>query len=309
MRLVMKTGWGRRTAYGLLGVFCILAGVYFMLRLHEGQPAPAHIFFAGDGVRRPLVIAHRGGRGLWPENTLYAFERARGAGADVLEMDLRATRDGALVIMHDPTVERTTDGRGPVSALTLEELKRLDAGYQWTPDNGQSFPHRGQGVTVPTLAEVFSRLGDARFVVEIKQDEPPIHDALCREVREHGLAARVLVASFRQSALDDFRRVCPEVATSAGATEGWSFLAMFEAGLGDSYSPDMQALQVPERIRGLRVVTGDFIAAAHRRNLEVHAWTINDSEDMRRLIDLGIDGIITDYPDRLAALRDQTPPR
>lgn len=301
----LKRGCLRRGLYLLAGVFCVLAAVYLMLRLHEGRPAAAHEYFAGDAARRPLVIAHRGGRGLWPENTLHAFERARASGADVLEMDVRATRDGALVVMHDPTVDRTTDGRGAVSDLALADLKRLDAGYRWTADGGQTFPFRGQGVQVPTLEEVFARLTDARYVVEIKQDAPPVHEQLCGLIRTHNLTSRVLVASFRQSALGAFRRSCPEVATSAGSTEGYGFLAMFETGLGDSYSPDMQALQVPPNIRGFQVVTREFVEAAHRRNLEVHVWTVNDPAEMRRLVSLGVDGVITDYPDRLLSLRQE----
>jgi glycerophosphoryl diester phosphodiesterase len=268
----------------------------------------AHEFF-GAAPRRPLVIAHRGGAGLWPENTLYAFERARAAGTDVLEMDVRSTADGRLVVHHDETIERTTDGRGRVSELTLAELKRRDAAHRWTPDGGQTFPLRGAGLTVPTLEEVFTRLAGARFVIEIKQDEPPLAAPLCRALREHAMTKRALVASFRQATLDDFRRACPEVATSATVSEGYEFLALFKAGLGDSYSPAMQALQVPENLRGWRVVTREFVETAHRLNLQVHAWTINDAGDMRRLLDLGVDGIITDYPDRLAALRDQLAPR
>ena len=283
------------------------ATLYAALAAREGRPVAEHEFFGG--ARRPMVIAHRGGAGLWPENTLYAFERARAAGADVLEMDVRSTADGHLVVHHDETVERTTDGRGRVGELTLAELKRLDAAHRWTPDAGRTFPLRGAGVAVPTLAEVFARFAGSRFVVEIKQDDPALAAPLCRAVREHATQQRIIVAAFGQATLDEFRRACPEVATSATLSEGYKFLALFRAGLADSYSPSMQALQVPENLGGWRVVTREFVETAHRLNLQVHAWTINDAGDMRRLLDLGVDGIITDYPDRLAALRDQTPPR
>jgi glycerophosphoryl diester phosphodiesterase len=311
MRIGLKTKRAARLALGVvLGVVVAAAALYVALALSRGRPVADHAFFGGDALLlRPLVIAHRGGAGLWPENTLHAFESARAAGADIIEMDVRSTSDGVLVIHHDETVERTTDGRGRVQELTLAELKRLDAAHRWTPDGGRTFPMRGAGLTVPTLEEVFARLTGARFVIEIKQDEPPLAAPLCAALRGHDAGGRVLVASFHQSTLDDFRRACPEVATSAAFSEGYQFLARFKAGLGDSYSPAMQALQTPERLRGWQVLTRDFVESAHGLNLRVHAWTINDTEDMRRLIDIGVDGIITDYPDRLSALRDQLPPR
>ncbi|HEX7176176.1 MAG TPA: glycerophosphodiester phosphodiesterase [Pyrinomonadaceae bacterium] len=306
MRISLKTKRARWLAAAAL-VAAVVAGLYVALALREGRPVAEHEYFGG--VRRSLIIAHRGGAGLWPENTLHAFERARAAGADVLEMDVRSTADGALVVHHDETVERTTDGRGRVSELTLAEVKRLDAAHRWTPDGGETFPLRGAGHGVPTLEEVLARFASARFVIEIKQDEPALAPPLCRLLREHAVEKRVLVAAFRQATLDDFRRACPEVATSATLSEGYKFLALFKAGLGDTYRPAMQALQVPEHLRGWRVVTREFVETAHRLNLQVHVWTINDAGDMRRLLDIGVDGIITDYPDRLAALRDQLSPR
>jgi glycerophosphoryl diester phosphodiesterase len=308
MRRVLKTRRARWLAAAALVVAAVAAGLYVALAIRGGRPVAEHEYFGG-APRRPLVIAHRGGAGLWPENTLHAFERALAAGADVVEMDVRSTADGTLVVHHDETVERTTDGRGRVSELTLAELKRLDAGHRWTPDGGQTFPLRGAGLTVPTLEEVFARHPEARFVVEIKQDAPPLAAALCGALREHAMTKRVLVASFWQATLDDFRRACPATATSAALTEGYQFLALFKAGLGDSYRPPMQALQSPERLRGWQVLTREFVETAHRLNLQVHAWTINDADAMRRLLDLGVDGIITDYPDRLAAQRDQLHPR
>ena len=281
----------------------MLGAVYGSLALTKGVPARDHAFFEGDGAGRPLVIAHRGGAGLWPENTLHAFERALAAGADIIETDVRATSDGALVLMHDERVDRTTDGSGRVADMTLEELRRLDAGHRWTPDGGRTFPFRGRGLRVPTLDEVFKTLGGAaRLNIEPKQASAPVVQRLCALVREHGAAERVVVASFSDSVLEEFRRSCPEVATSASPSEAWAFLAMYEAGLAGSYSPPMHALQVPERAGGLRVLTRGFVEAAHGRNLKVHAWTVNSEEDMRRVLAAGVDGVMTDYPDRLLKL-------
>ena len=281
-----------------LGGFAVLGAFYGSLAGTVGEPARAHPFFAREG-RRPLVIAHRGGAGLWPENTLYAFERAAELGADVIELDVRRAADGALVVMHDATLERTTDGRGRVDSLSLAELRRLDAAHRWTPDGGKTYPLRGRGVGVPTLGEVFERLPRARFNIEPKDESGAAVESLCALIGRHGAAERVVVGSFRQSVIDEFRRACPGVATAGGPSEAAEFLALYQAGLAASYSPRMQALQLPEYAAGVRVLTRGFVEAAHGRNLEVHAWTINDAADMRRLLDAGVDGVMTDYPDRL----------
>jgi glycerophosphoryl diester phosphodiesterase len=282
----------------VLGGACVAGLVYGSLAWTTGAPAPERAFFGAERGR-PLVIAHRGGAALWPENTLHAFEQAAALGADVIETDVRLTADGALVLVHDETVARTTDGAGRVSDLTLAEIRRLDAGHRFTPDGGRTFPFRGRGLNVPTLEEAFALPGPLRFNVEPKDDSPRLVSSLCAAVRERRMAERVVVAAFRHSTLEQFRRECPEVATSASASEASHFLALYKAGLAASYSPPMQALQVPEYAGALHVLTREFVEAAHARNLHVHAWTVNSPEDMRRLLDLGVDGVMTDYPDRL----------
>ncbi|MDQ3134260.1 MAG: glycerophosphodiester phosphodiesterase [Acidobacteriota bacterium] len=292
----------RRKKWLILLLLCGgLGGVAALLFMNKtGQPAAAHPFFTTlTPPASPLVIAHRGGAGLWPENTLHAFTQAAALGVDMLELDVHATADGVLVIIHDPTLNRTTDGTGAISQLTLAELQRLDAGYRWSPDGGKTYPHRGRGLTVPTLDEVLRAFPHLRFNIEPKQEQPSIVQPLCQMLRERGVTNRVIVGAFRSSVLEDFRRVCPEAATSASTSEASHFLALQRAGLADTFSPPMQALQVPETAGGWQVLTPDFIASAHRRNLQVHAWTINDVETMKRLIAAGVDGIMTDYPDRL----------
>jgi glycerophosphoryl diester phosphodiesterase len=248
----------------------------------------------------PLVMAHRGGAGLWPENTLLAFERARDLGVDVIETDVHSTADGVLVVLHDATLERTTDGAGPVRSLTLAQLKKLDAGFRFSPDGGKTFPWRGRGLTVPTLDEVFARLPAMRFNVEPKQESPSVVKPLCRAIREKGMADKVTIGSFRQGVLDEFRKECPEVKTSAGPAEVAEFLrASRDDGGGPAGELKFMALQVPESVMGVRLLTRNFVESAHARALQVHAWTVNDAEDMRRLLELGVDGVMTDYPDRL----------
>lgn len=292
----MRSKWPRF----LLGLAAVLATIYAVLAL-IARPAPEHSFFA-QFQHRPLVMAHRGGKGLWPENTLYAFEQAAAMGVDVLEMDIHSTSDGVLVVMHDDTVDRTTDGTGPVQNLMLAELKALDAGHDWSPDDGKTFPYRGKGITVPSVEEVFTAFPTMPMNIEIKQAEPSVAARFCQLIRDHGLTDRILVASFHQETIEEFRHECPEVATSTGESEVIALFALGKVFLEAVHSPLAQAVQVPEYRSGLHVITPRFVDAAHNRDLEVHAWTINDVQDMQRLLAVGLDGIITDYPDRLLDL-------
>ena len=263
--------------------------------------AGEHSYFAQD-EGRPLVMAHRGGAGLWPENTMFAFERAAEMGAEVIETEIHSTADNKLVFIHDETVDRTTNGTGPVNSFTLAELKELDAGYNWTTDGGRTFPFRGKGITVPTLEEVFTGLPNMRINIDIKPITPSLAAPLCEMIHKFGGVDRVMVASFSAKALKEFRRVCPPVATSASRREVTQFFLMNLVFLGPAYRPACHALQVPEYSSGLHVLTKRFLQTAHRLNLRVHAWTINEVVDMKRLLELGVDGIITDYPDRLVSL-------
>ena len=258
-------------------------------------------------ARRTLVMAHRGGAGLWPENTAHAFAQSVALGVDVLEMDLHGTSDGALVVIHDATVDRTTNGAGRVNALTLAELKKLDAGYRWTADGGRTFPFRGRGITVPTLREVLEEFPRARLNIDIKQAQPSLVKTFCRTLRESGAASgvqsRVTVASFSSEVIGEFRRECPEVRTSASMDEVLAFASDLQAGRDIAADKTRTRLvQVPERAFGQGWLTAELVAAAHRGGVEIHVWTVNDETAMRRLVALGVDGIMTDYPDKLIAL-------
>ena len=295
-----------RKFFKWLGFFSLagivgLSAVYVYLAWQTGEAAIEREVFKQENSRL-LVFAHRGGGGLIPENTLEAFVYSAQMGVDVLELDVHSTADGTLVVMHDAAVDRTTDGRGRVNELTLEAVKKLDAGYLFSPDNTQTFPFRGQKITVPTLREIFDALPEMTFNIEPKQHTPSIIAPLCALIRERKMTDKTIVGSFNQTTIDDFRRECPEVATSASPSEVIKFLALVKTGLGDSYSPPMQALQVPENLGKLQVVSKEFVEIAHRRNLKVHVWTINETADMQRLIEIGVDGIMTDYPDRLLML-------
>ena len=274
---------------GIIILALILAAVF-------SKRAPDHPYYPDD-LPYPLVIAHQGGDGLWPGDTLFAFEYAAELGVDVLEMDLHITRDGVLVINHDETVDRTTNGSGNIEDMTLVELKALDAGYNWSGDDGQTFPYRGMGITIPTLEEIFQAFPDYRMTIEIKTTEHSMAASFCNMIRAYSMQDQILVASFLDERMAEFRQVCPEVAASSTRRETTVFVLMSKVYLGRLYSPSFIALQVPEESSGITVMTPQFVRASHERNLHVEPWTIDDPQRMKLYIDWGVDGIITDRPD------------
>jgi glycerophosphoryl diester phosphodiesterase len=251
---------------------------------------------------KPLFFAHRGGSALAPENTLVAFERGLAFGANALELDIQTTRDGEIVIIHDPTLDRTTNGSGPVASYTLEQVQHLDAGYRFTPDNGQTYPYRGQGITIPTMRQVFENFPQARINIDLKESTPAREHRLWELIQEYQAYDRVLVASGDlHLPIIRFRRlVAGRVATSASALEIRSFVLATAARATRWLRPAYDALQVPETHRGIRVVSRALLNAAHRLGLDVHVWTIDIPADMQRLLALGVDGLMTDRPDLLA---------
>ena len=260
---------------------------------------------------RPLFFAHRGGSLLAPENTLVAFERGAALGADALELDIQQSRDGELVVIHDTTVDRTTDGAGPVAGYTLDELRRLDAGHRFTPDAGHSFPFRGQGVTIPTLREVFVRFPAQRVNIDLKQSDEERERRLWALIQELGAEDRTLVASGEDHMpILRFRRISGgRVATSASGQEIRNFVLLCACRSTRWLRPAYGALQVPETHRGIRIVSPRFIATAHRRDLDVHVWTVDDAPTMRRLLSWGVDGLMSDRPDVLAEVLASFPDR
>lgn len=263
------------------------------------KPAPEHPYYA-DELNYPLVIAHQGGDGIWPGDTLYAFENAVEIGADVLEMDAHITKDREIVLMHDERVDRTTDGTGLIEDLTLAELLKLDAAYQWSNDEGKTLPYRGQGIQVPTLKELFEKFPEKRFLIEIKLTENPINKPLCNLIHEYNMEDKVVLASFHDDAMALFRETCPDIATSASKGEVTPFILLGKVFLSGWLSPKYQSLQVPYETSesyGIPVMTERFIREAHAKNIHVEPWTVDDPELMKQYIEWGVDGIITDRPD------------
>ena len=232
MRLFLK-----RALLALLLLALVLYGA-FALTSHPVEPHP---YFASGDV---LVIAHRGGKGLAPENTLAAFTHSAALGVDVLEMDLRQSSDGALIVLHDRRVDRTTNGQGAADSLSLAQLKQLDAGYHFSPD-GQTFPYRGQGVAIPTLDEVFTAFPNMRFLIEIKNDSAALVNDFCRTIQRFQLSDRVIAASFHDRPLENLRQICPEVATSASSSAGMSFIFLHWAAARRGVPPRKPSLSGP----------------------------------------------------------------
>lgn len=260
--------------------------------------APPELWASEAGPRN---IGHRGAAGLAPENTRAAFEEGLRQGADWLELDVHESRDGQVVVIHDERVDRTTDGQGAVAELSLQELKALDAGYRFTPD-GSRFPFRGQGVTIPTLEEVLRAFAQARFIVEMKPGDPEFAARVIDVIDRAGARERVVLAGFDDAVVRRARQLAPDVPTSMTQGEAMRMQVMLRLGLGGFWRPPARVAQLPERYKGVPIVTEALIRLAHRLGVPVHVWTVNDVGDMRRLAALGVDGVITDYPDRMAAV-------
>jgi glycerophosphoryl diester phosphodiesterase len=255
-------------------------------------------FFSGP---EPRLFAHRGASARAPENTLEAFRLAREQGAVYLELDVRSSADGELVVVHDSSVSRTTGRRGRVENMTLSELRRLDAGFKFTMDHGRTFPYRGKGLTIPTLSEVLETFPAMRITVEIKPTRESVTESLARTLRQHRAEGRVIVASHEHELLCRFREAAPTVLTSFSKNEVREFLSRLRSGALDGYRPPGVAFQVPE-YKGLRrVVSKAVIDAVHRFDVEVHVWTVNEPVHIARLLSWGVDGIMTDDPGRALA--------
>ena len=260
---------------------------------------------------RPVAIAHRGASAYAPEHTMAAYEMAVGMGADYIEQDLQLTADGVLVALHDDTLDRTVRGpaeacRGSVDERTAAELARCDAGSWFNEAHPDRADPAYEGLAIPTLREVFERFGDsARYYIETKtpEDAPGMEEALVAELERAGLVPEgpsdlsVLIQSFSSESLRDMRALRPELPLvqllderpAGPLDEALARIAGYAEGVG------------PDR----KLVDADFVAAASRHGLFVHPWTVNETSEMDRLLELGVDGVFTDAPDRFIERRDR----
>jgi glycerophosphoryl diester phosphodiesterase len=248
---------------------------------------------------RRLVIAHRGAAAEAPENTLPSFLRAVEVGADALELDVHATADGVPVVIHDPGLERTTDREGAVAATKLKALGQADAGARFTPDGGRTFPWRGRGVTIPTLAEVLTATAGVPLIVEVKDVRAA--PAVLRALEWQGARDRCIVASFAADALAPFR--AGGYHTAATRREVARLLIGSLFGVAPR-QPAYQALTVPRKHKGIPVATRALVRAAARVGCATHVWTVDDPARARVLWDRGVAGIITNAPAPIVADRE-----
>ena len=249
---------------------------------------------------RPHLFGHRGASSEAPENTVPAFARALERGVPYLELDCHATRDGEIVVLHDAELARTTDGQGPVAEVSFAELERLDAGYRFCRD-GQTFPFRGRGVRVPRLAEVLKTFPGVCLNVEVKQVEPPIAEQVVKLVRRANATRRVLLAAEEEPILASIVALDPGTALGSSTADVVEFVKATAESRLASFVPRGHALQIPPFAFGRPLVTRELVSASHELGLFVHVWTINDAPEMRRLLALGVDGLMSDDPALLVA--------
>lgn len=244
----------------------------------------------------PRVVAHRGDSANYPENTLDAFISAAKMGIDVIETDVHLTKDKKLVIWHDPTLERNTDGEGTLESHTLSELKELDAGYTFTKDGGKTYPYRGKGIKLCTLDEALKACPESRFNIDLKSQEEDIVNIFIDVIRQNKAEKRVCGASFHLNNLKKLRRLAPEIQTSVTTWEVIPLLLREKLHILPKTFDRILVFQVPVRQYKITVITKHFIKEMHKRGAVVMVWTINDENEMRRLFSLGVDTIMTDNP-------------
>lgn len=262
-----------------------------------------HPFLAG--LKPPVLVASRGGAKVAPENTLQAFRSAVSHhGAPMVELDLHATRDGELVVMHDATVERCTNGTGAIASMTLAEIRKLDAGMAFSPDGGRTFPFRGVGVRVPTLAEVLRALPATRVNVDLKPEDVELAPVLAGVVRGEGAVERVCVGSKHDAVA---LRLLAELPEGCHFFPRQALSDFVRAAMRMQEPPDnpgFQVLEVPYVLGPMKLANEAVLNAARQQGHWVIVWTVDEREQMTELLDLGVDGIMTDRPDLLREVLD-----
>jgi glycerophosphoryl diester phosphodiesterase len=267
-------------------------------------------------TRRVIAFAHQGGSFEGPSSTLAAIGQALASGATAIELDVHATRDRQIVVCHDETVDRTTNHEGEIANLTLEQLREMDNAYWWIAGDavthGRSedeYLHRAKAPVdrnfgIVTLEEVSLSFPGVLLNLDIKRSDPdvePYEGLLADELRRLDRTGSVIVASFHDAAIQKFRALAPEVATSAATGETAAFFFSLVEG-APPIVPPVCAFQVPATFGDVTVVDERFVQVAHDADVAVHVWTINELSEMRRLLDLGVDGLISDRPTTLSEL-------
>ena len=276
----------------ICGMYLFLYTLGFIIHQKTTHPVLKHL-------SKPVTIAHQGGNKVYPDESLLAFTNAVDMGIQVLEMDIHRTRNGVLVINHDQTIDRLTDSSGLIREMSWSGLQQVDGAYNWSPD-GLTYPYRGKGVKILSLTAIMDAFPQQVYDIEIKQHDPPLESDLCDLLRQYGVAAdQVIVASFSDETLTRFQNVCPEVATSLPVNQGTILYILSRIGLERLLPLDAVVAQLPRSFStklGQLELDRRYINAFAKGDRQVWVWTVNDSIEMRRMVNMGVHGIITDRP-------------
>ncbi len=253
---------------------------------------------------RTLVIPHGGGDGLYPENTLYAYERTMAMGADVIDVDVRMTKDGVFVAFHDPTTTRITGQTRTVKATTFAEVAKLDAGWSFT--KGNTNPFRNKGIGIPSLESILKRFPEALLSLDLKDESTDVNAPLCSLLTRFGRTNDVFVGSNSDEQILQFRKQCPGVRTSATMVDVYASRDA-RANNDANFVPKVSVDQPPYRMGGRTLVDKASLDWAHAHGIAILTWVVNDPKSLQHLVDIGVDGIYTSYPDRLLKILERSP--
>ena len=277
--------------------FSALLFVYGSLMLIPSKAANDIPFYSQ--YENNLVIAHRGGRGLVPGNTIEASANALELGASIIELDIQLTRDKKIVVRHDASIDTTSNASGLISEMYFTDMQKYKYGF-----NNIDYPDikYKKSLQISLLEEFFEVFPEQRFLIEIKPSDPSAADALCETINNNDFSEKVLVGSFNTSTLRYFRRICPQVPTSLGRSEITWAIILKSFKLGNLLRSSGFSVQLPFKVNNRQIINRGLVHFFQSMNMKVDVWTVNDEYSMRHLLDLGVDGIITDYPDLLVSI-------
>ncbi len=275
-------------------IFSLVA--LLVIYLAMAMIAPARIENKNVFEKNSFRIAHRCGAKNFPENTLFACKKiVENNLSDFLEMDVHLTKDNVLVVIHDDDVENTTNSKGAVKDFTYSEIQKLDAGYKFTEDGGKTFPYRNMGIKIDKLDNFFEALPNSKYYIEVKVNSIEGAKALAGIVKKFHMEDKVVVGSFEQNVKDELARLLPDSALFGSKDEIMKWVILQKLNLTGLASFPSHTLAIPPK-RSILNIGKSFMKSARNQNIKVHVWTINEEAEMQRLLEIGVDGIMTDDP-------------
>ena len=248
-------------------------------------------------IPEPVVLAHRGDSARFPENTMPAFESAVKMGVDVIETDVHLSSDGEVVIWHDDTLERMSGDPRNISQMNWIEIKDVNAGSLFSENKGETYPFRDKGIHPVLLKDLLGRFPEMKFNVDLKDNNTLLAEKYSEILKELHCFDRVVTASFHKNILHHFRKLLPQALTSCTSIEVLRLILLYRSGiLSIPFPYKKKILQVPEYSGSIKVLSKGFIKYLHKRGFKVQVWTVNESSEMKRFLNMGVDGIFTDKP-------------